>query len=75
MGDSPDDFALQFQRDQQAGKFPPAARFFFAAGMAPFGGGPDALLITGTTPLHAVHEVSTPAEAREILGIGKIRIA
>jgi len=64
MGDSPDDFALQFQRDQQAGTFPPAARFFFAAGMAPFGGGPDALLITGTTPLHAVHEVSTPAEAR-----------
>ncbi|HEY7171433.1 MAG TPA: amidohydrolase family protein [Vicinamibacterales bacterium] len=64
MGDSPDDFALQFQRDQQAGKFAPAARFFFAAGMAPFGGGPDALLITGTTPLHAVHEVSTPAEAR-----------
>jgi imidazolonepropionase-like amidohydrolase len=64
MGDSPDEFALQFQRDQQAGKFQPAARFFFAAGMAPFGGGPDALLITGTTPLHAVHEVSTPAEAR-----------
>src|SRR6478752_8979830 len=64
MGDSPDDFALQFQRDQQTGKFAPAARFFFASGVAPFGGGPDALLITGTTPLHAVHEVSTAAEAR-----------
>jgi imidazolonepropionase-like amidohydrolase len=64
MGDSPDDFAVQFQRDQQAGKFAPAARLFFASGIAPFGGGPDALLITGTTPLHAVHEVSTPAEAR-----------
>jgi imidazolonepropionase-like amidohydrolase len=64
MGDQPDDFAIQFQQDQAAGKFPPAARFFFAAGMAPPGGGPDALLITGTTPLHAVHEVSTPEEAR-----------
>jgi imidazolonepropionase-like amidohydrolase len=32
--------------------------------MAPPGGGPDVLLIQGTTPLKAVHEVSTPAEAR-----------
>lgn len=63
MGDQPLDFALQFQQDQLAGKFPPAARFFFAAGMAPPGGGPDALLIQGTTPLHAVAEVSTPEEA------------
>src|SRR5262249_8106299 len=45
MGDQPTGFALQFQRDQLSGKFPPAARFFFAAGMAPPGGGPDALLI------------------------------
>src|SRR5439155_12142829 len=65
MGDQPDDFALAFQRDQGAGKFPPeAARFFFAAGIAPPGGGPDAVLIQGTTPLHAVHEVKTPEEAR-----------
>lgn len=63
MGDQPVDFALEFQRDQLAGKFPPAARFFFAAGMAPPGGGPDALLIQGTTPLHAVFAVSTPDEA------------
>jgi len=63
MGDQPDDFALKFQHDQMAGKFPPAARFFFAAGIAPPGGGPDALLIQGTTALHAVHEVSTPEEA------------
>jgi imidazolonepropionase-like amidohydrolase len=63
MGDQPMDFALQFQRDQLAGKFPPAARFFFAAGMAPPGGGPDALLIQGTGPLHAVFAVSTPDEA------------
>ncbi len=63
MGDQPDDFALQFQRDQMAGKFPPAARFFFASGIAPPGGGPDALLIQGTTALHTVHEVSTAEEA------------
>jgi imidazolonepropionase-like amidohydrolase len=63
MGDQPDDFAIKFQQDQMAGKFPPAARFFFAAGMGPPGGGPDSLLIQGTTPLHAVHEVSTPEEA------------
>jgi imidazolonepropionase-like amidohydrolase len=63
MGDQPDDFAIQFQQDQIAGKFPPAARFFFAAGLAPPGGGPDSLLIQGTTPLHAVHEVSTPEQA------------
>jgi imidazolonepropionase-like amidohydrolase len=63
MGDQPTDFAIQFQRDQLAGEFPPAARFFFAAGMAPPGGGPDSLLIQGTGPLHAVYEVSTPNEA------------
>jgi imidazolonepropionase-like amidohydrolase len=63
MGDQPVDFAIKFQQDQLAGKFPPAARFFFAAGMAPPGGGPDALLIQGTTPLHALYEVSTADEA------------
>jgi imidazolonepropionase-like amidohydrolase len=63
MGEQPTDFAIEFQHNQLAGKFPPAARFFFAAGMAPPGGGPDALLIQGTAPLHAVYEVSTPDEA------------
>ena len=63
MGDQPVDFAIKFQQDQLAGKFPPAARFFFAAGFAPPGCGPDALLIQATTPLHAVFEVSTAAEA------------
>jgi len=63
MGDQPTDFAIKFQQNQLAGKFPPAARFFFAAGLAPPGGGPDALLIQATTPLHAVYEVSTPDEA------------
>jgi imidazolonepropionase-like amidohydrolase len=63
MGDQPIDFALKFQQDQMDGKFPSAARLFFAAGMAPPGGGPDALLIQATSVLHAVHEVSTPDEA------------
>lgn len=64
MGDQPSEFALAFQRDQRAGKFEPAARFQFAAGMAPPGGGPDSLLIKGTTPLKAVYEISTPDQAR-----------
>jgi hypothetical protein len=38
MGDQPTGFAIRFQQDQMTGKFPPAARFFFAAGMAPPGG-------------------------------------
>jgi imidazolonepropionase-like amidohydrolase len=63
MGEQPTDFAIEFQQNQLAGKFPPAARFFFAAGMAPPGGGPDSLLIQGTTPLHAVYEVSTADDA------------
>ncbi len=63
MGEQPTDFAIEFQHNQLAGKFPPSARFFFAAGLAPPGGGPDALLIQGTGPLHAVYEVSSPVEA------------
>src|SRR6202046_3235937 len=63
MGDQPDDFAIRFQRDQRAGKFPPAARFFFAAGLAPPGGGPDTVLIQGTNALHAIREVATPDQA------------
>ncbi|MGA2878309.1 MAG: amidohydrolase family protein [Bryobacteraceae bacterium] len=63
MGEQPTKFAIEFQQNQLAGKFPPAARFFFAAGMAPPGGGPDALLIQGTGPLHAVYEVSNAEEA------------
>jgi imidazolonepropionase-like amidohydrolase len=64
VGSSPTEQALQFQQDQQGGKFPPASRFFFMPGMAPPGGGPDAILIKATTALHAVNEVSTDQEAR-----------
>lgn len=64
VGSSPTDASIQFQRDQQSGKFPAASRFFFMPGMAPPGGGPDAILIKGTTALHAVYEISTPQEAR-----------
>jgi len=64
VGSSPTDQAIQFQRDQQAGRFPAASRFFFMPGMAPPDGGPDAVLRTATSVLHAVHEVSTGDEAR-----------
>jgi imidazolonepropionase-like amidohydrolase len=64
VGSSPIDQALQFRRDQQAGKFPSASRFFFAAGMAPPDGGPDAVLIKATNALHAVTEVSNAHDAR-----------
>ena len=47
MGDQPIEFAIKFQQDQMAGKFPPAARFFFAAGMAPPGGGPGCAFDSG----------------------------
>src|SRR5207302_6808738 len=64
VGSSPTDPSIQFQRDQEAGQFPPASRFLFMPGMAPPGGGPDAVLLKGTTALHAVYEVSTPEAAR-----------
>lgn len=64
VGSSPTDASIAFVRDQQAGRFPPASRFFFMPGMAPPNGGPDAILIKGTKELNAVYEVSTGAEAR-----------
>jgi imidazolonepropionase-like amidohydrolase len=64
VGSSPTDASIAFARDQAAGKFPVASRFFFMPGMAPPNGGPDAILIKGTKELNAVYEVSTGAEAR-----------
>jgi len=64
VGSSPTDPSIQFQRDQAAGRFPQASRFLFMPGMAPPGGGPDAVLLKGTTTLHAVYEVSSADQAR-----------
>ena len=64
VGSSPVDQSLLIQKNQQAGKFPTASRFFFTPGMAPPNGGPDAVLRVATTKLHVINEVSTPEEAR-----------
>jgi len=64
VGSSPVEMSLQFQRDQQAGKFPLAARYLFMPGMAPPNGGPDHILREATNELHVINEVTTPAEAR-----------
>jgi imidazolonepropionase-like amidohydrolase len=64
VGSSPTDQSIQFEHEQRSGTFPVASRFLFMPGMAPPNGGPDAILLKGTRALHAVSEVSTPAEAR-----------
>ncbi len=64
VGSSPLEASLQFQRDQQAGKFPPASRFLFIPGYAPPNGGPDEVLREATNALHAINEVTTAKEAR-----------
>jgi imidazolonepropionase-like amidohydrolase len=64
VGSSPTEQMLQVQRDQQAGKFPPAARLLFMPGMAPPNGGPDAVLRVATTALRVVNEVTSADEAR-----------
>ncbi|HKT81605.1 MAG TPA: amidohydrolase family protein [Vicinamibacterales bacterium] len=63
-GSAPVPLSLQFQQDQNAGKFPAAARYWFNAGIVPPEGGPDAILIRGTRPLHANYEVVRANEAR-----------
>jgi imidazolonepropionase-like amidohydrolase len=64
VGSSPTDAAIAFVRDQQAGRFAVASRFSFMPGIAPPGGGPDAILIKATNELHVVYEVTTAAQAR-----------
>jgi imidazolonepropionase-like amidohydrolase len=64
VGGDPTDSANAFAKQQQARPEPGAARFFFAPGMAPPNGGPDHILIKGTTALKAVYDVSNAAEAR-----------
>lgn len=65
VGSSPLDASLQFQRDQQAGKFLPASRFLFTPGYAPPNGGPDEVLREATNVLHVINEISTAQEARD----------
>ena len=64
VGSSPVDAAAEFQERQRNGQYALASRFLFVAGLAPPNGGPDAVLMKGTTALHAIYEVSTAAEAR-----------
>lgn len=56
--------SLQFQLDQAARNYPPAAQYVFNPGVVPPNGGPDATLRMGTRPLHANYEVITSIEAR-----------
>lgn len=63
-GSAPVATSLQFQVDQAARKFRPAAQFVFMAGVVPPNGGPDHILIKGTRPLHANYEVTRSPEAR-----------
>ena len=67
VGSSPTEMSLQFQRDQQAGKLPPAARYLFMPGMAPPNGGPDHILRDATNELRVINEVTTPEEARNAI--------
>ncbi len=63
VGSSPTPMSLQLQRDQQAGKLPPAARYLFMPGMAPPNGGPDHILREATNELRVINEVTTPEQA------------
>jgi len=63
-GSAPVALSLQFQLDQAARNFPPAAQYWFNAGIVPPNGGPDSILIKGTRPLHANYEVIRATEGR-----------
>src|SRR5262249_56215500 len=63
-GRSRRDESGKMQGNQEAGRVPPAAPFFFMPGFAPPNGGPDAVLRVATTALHVINEVANSAEAR-----------
>ena len=63
-GSAPVALSLQFQQDQAARNVPPAAQYWFNAGVVPPNGGPDSILIKGTRPLHANYEVIRAPEGR-----------
>src|SRR5262245_13322552 len=64
VGSSPTEASIRFQRDQIAGRFPPASQLLFMPGMAPPNGGPDHILLAATSVLKTVSEVSTAQQAR-----------
>jgi imidazolonepropionase-like amidohydrolase len=63
-GSAPVGLSLRFQEDQAARNVPPAAAYWFNAGIVPPNGGPDSILIKGTRPLHANYEVIRATEGR-----------
>src|SRR5262245_23231987 len=63
-GSAPVPLSLQFQQDQAARNFPPAAQYWFNAGIVPPNGRPDNILTKGTRPLHAHYEVIRAPEGR-----------
>jgi imidazolonepropionase-like amidohydrolase len=79
-GTAPVPLSLQFQQDQAARNVPPAAQYWFNAGIVPPNGGPDSILIAGTRPLHANYEVIRAPEGRAAVadvhakGIHQIKI-
>ena len=68
VGSSPTAMSLEFQRDQQAGRFAPSARYLFMPGMAPPEGGPDHILREATTELRVINEVTTPGDVAAAIG-------
>ncbi len=64
VGSSPTGQMLEFRRDQLAGRYPGTSRLIYMPGMAPPDGGPDEVLRAATRQNSAIHEVTTPAEAR-----------
>ena len=67
------DIANDFLDDQEARKFPAAARLALMAGIVPPGGGPDHILIEGTRPLRANFEVTRAPEARAAVQLSAAR--
>jgi imidazolonepropionase-like amidohydrolase len=63
-GSAPLPPSIEFIRDVEGGKYPPAARLNLMAGVVPVNGGPDHVLIEGTRPLNANYEVTLSPQAR-----------
>jgi hypothetical protein len=67
-GTDPTDFALTLQKDQRAGTLGPAARYLFAAGAGPPGGGPNDgfLKIIKSSGRPTIYDLPSEAEARNV---------